>query len=321
MSNLVPIIHGVAADRPDEADTFRNAETIAAALQARGYQTDITPIDLDLTVFEALAARQPLVVFNLVEGLRGNGRLGYLACAMLEHCNLAHTGAGETAYYQSTSKILTKILLQAANLPAPEWWTRAVPAGKKVIIKSVYEHASFGIDQNSVVDGRSASREIMFREKHFGGRFFAEKYVHGREFNVSVLQLDDGPHVLPIAEMRFDGRPDDMLPIVDYAAKWDTASQEYSVTQRRFGVEEHDPELAERLKSLTLKCWAAAELSGYGRIDFRVDSMGKSYIIDINANPCLAPDAGFAAALKEAGFEYEDGVEAIVNAARRSRRR
>ncbi len=321
MSNFAPVIHAVPDDRPDEADTARNAETVARSLIKLGYQTEIIPIDIDLTAVEDIAARRPLIVFNLVESIRGDARLGHFACAMMDHFNIPYTGAGTSAYFQSTSKIMTKGLLQAANLPAPDWWGHAAPRGKKVIIKSVWEHASYGMDQNSVVEGEAASNEIAAREQEFGGQFFAEKYIHGREFNVSILQVNDGPHVLPIAEMRFDARPSDMLPIVDYAAKWDMASEAYEVTRRRFGLEEQEAGLAHRLSDLAMKCWAAADLCGYGRIDFRVDAMGKIYILEINANPCLAPDAGFAAALKEAGFNFEDGIEAIVNAGLRARRR
>lgn len=321
LSNFAPVIHAVPDNRPDEADTVRNAEILAHALEALGYQTEIIQIDINLSEFEKLAKRKPIVVFNLIESIRGDGRLGHIGAAMMDHFGLPYTGAGASAYYQTTSKILTKILLQAADLPTPNWWRHDAPKGKRVIIKSVWEHASYGIDQNSVVYGECAGAEIATREREFGGQFFAEKYIHGREFNVSVIQLDDGPHVLPIAEMRFDGKSDDMLPIVDYAAKWDETSDAFKATRRRFGLEEHESKFAAQLKDLTIKCWAAAELSGYGRVDFRVDAMGRIYILEINANPCLAPDAGFAAALKEAGFNYEDGIEAIVNAGRRARRR
>lgn len=321
MSNYAPVIHAVPDDRPDEAETVRNAEAVANALTALGYQIEIIPVDIDLSVFEQIAARDPVIVFNLVEGFRGDGRLGVMACGMLEHFGLPFTGAGAAAYFQSTSKILTKILLQAAELPAPRWWKRASASDGKVIIKSVYEHASFGIDQNSIVKASDAQNEISFREENFGGSFFAEEYISGREFNISVIELDDGPHVLPVAEMRFDKFPKGMFPIVDYAAKWDPTSDAYKFSERDFSINDKESELAERLRGLTLKCWAACGLCGYGRVDFRVNRAGQPFVLEINANPCLAPDAGFAAALKEAGFDYDDGIEAIVNAGRRARRR
>ena len=319
MGGFVPVIYGSPADRPDEADTLRNAEVICRALTTLGYDSEIVEVDLDLTALERLAARNPLVVFNLVEAIRGDGAIGHIACAALDHLGLAYTGARTASYFQSISKLLSKNVLIAAGLPAPQSWRKGVtPAGEgKVIVKSVTEHASFGMDQNSVVERESAAHEIAFRERTYGGEFFCEEYISGREFNVAVLETPTGPQVLPLAEMRFDELPAGVLPIVDYAAKWDEESLSYHLTKRRFGLETNEPVLADRLKSLTLACWDAADLAGYARVDFRVDEGGEPYILEYNVNPCLAPDAGFAAALEVAGLTYEDGVKAIVNAARR----
>ena len=49
--------------------------------------------------------------------------------------------------------------------------------------------------------------------------------------------------------------------------------------------------------NLAVECWRLFDLAGYARVDFRVDSRGQPWILEINANPCLSPDAGFAAAL------------------------
>jgi D-alanine-D-alanine ligase len=323
MGGYVPVLYGRAADRPDEADTLRNAEVIAGALTSLGYDSDLVEIDFDLTAIEKLAKKNPLAVFNLVEAIRGDGAVGHVVCSALDHFGLAYTGAGTAAYFQSISKILSKSVLRSAGLPTPDFWLKAAPppdAGK-VIIKSVTEHASFGMDQNSVVDAARAQEEIAFRERTFGGVFFTEEYIPGREFNIAVLEMEKGPQVLPMAEMTFHELPEGVLPIVDYAAKWDEDSPSYQLTKRRFGVDVDEPALGRRLKSLTLACWEAADLSGYARVDFRVDEKGAPYILEFNTNPCLAPDAGFAAALEEAGMSYEAGVGAIVEAGLRARRR
>lgn len=319
MGGFVPVIHGKAADRPDEADTLSNAREIAHALERLGYVSDIIEVDLDLTALERLAARRPKAVFNLVESIRGDGALGHLAGAALDHFGAPYTGAGTVAYIQSASKLMTKHVLQAAGLLAPHYWIDRAPPKEvgKVIVKSVDEHASYGMDQKSVVDAADALAEIANRERIFGGRFFCEEYIPGREFNISVLDGEKGPRVLPMAEMTFDKLPPGVLPIVDYEAKWHEDSPSYQLSERRFGVEEAEPALAARLKRMTLDCWRAAGLSGYARVDFRVDETGKPFILEYNANPCLAPDAGFAAALGRAGLSYEDGVNAIVEAALR----
>lgn len=315
MTDYIPVLHGGTDLRADELDTIESAKHIASALERLGYRSEVIALDIDFSMVETIAQAKPLVVFNLVESIRGDGRLGHLACAFLEHFGLAYTGVGETAFFQSNSKRLSKALLRAANLPTPREWSGAAPASQQVIIKSVNEHASYGMDQNSIVEGHEAECEIARREKRFGGRFFAEAYIPGREFNVSVLEAAVGPMVLPIAEMRFDGLPEGTHPIVDYNAKWNEESDIYHHTRRTFGLEAQEPDLAAELRRLCVDSWIAADLSGYARIDFRVDPAGRIYILEYNANPCLAPDAGFAAALAEAGMSYEEGLQMIVDAA------
>ena len=142
----------------------------------------------------------------------------------------------------------------------------------------------------------------------FGGDWFAERYVEGREFNIAVL---DG-RVLPMAEMRFEQWPAGKPRIVGYDAKWEEDSPGWNGTVRVFGVEEHEPGLAEALRTACEQVWKLFGLSGFARVDFRVDEEGAPLILEINTNPCISPDAGFAAAAAEAGISYEDLIEAIT---------
>jgi len=106
------------------------------------------------------------------------------------------------------------------------------------------------------------------------------------------------------------GRP----RIVGYDAKWSPQSVAYSGTPRRFGLERNEPALAERLKELALASWRLFGLGGYARVDFRVDGDGRPWILEVNVNPCLTPDAGFAAAAFEAGLSYPRLIGEIVDA-------
>src|SRR6185503_1410804 len=119
--------------------------------------------------------------------------------------------------------------------------------------------------------------------------------VAGRELNVAIIAAPSGPRVLPVAELKFEGYPEDKPAIVGYAAKWDLESFEYRHTVRSFEVE---PALAARAELLAL--------DGYARVDYRVDASGFLFVLEINANPCLSPDAGFAAALERGHLGYGD---------------
>jgi D-alanine-D-alanine ligase len=131
---------------------------------------------------------------------------------------------------------------------------------------------------------------------------------------VAVIAAPDGPRALPVAEIRFEGFPADKPAIVGYAAKWDTDSFEYRNTVRSFGVE---PELAARAARLALACWRLFALDGYARVDFRVDGSGLLSVLEVNANPCLSSDAGFAAALDQGGIDYVDAIGWLIADARR----
>ena len=71
--------------------------------------------------------------------------------------------------------------------------------------------------------------------------------------------------------------------------------------------------LLEELKALSYLCWRAFELRGYARVDFRVDENNKPYVLEVNANPCISPDAGFIAAAEHAGMSYREVIKRIIS--------
>ena len=287
------------------------------ALVQLGHASEIVALDLDFTPLERLARRQPQAVFNLVEAVRGDATLAPMAPAVLEHLGLPCTGSGLLAQLRTMSKLLTKQAMTAHGLPTAPWWTapEAVPAGERVIVKSVWEHASYGMDAASVVAGRAAAGEISSRQARFGGEFFAERFLEGREFNVAILEGEHGPEVLPIQEIVFEIPADQRPQIVDYEAKWTETSPAYHGTPRRFGLEAREPQLAGHLAQLGLACWQEFGLAGYARVDLRTDATGQPFVLEVNTNPCLTPDAGFAATAAEAGLSYTAIIARILAAA------
>jgi D-alanine-D-alanine ligase len=149
----------------------------------------------------------------------------------------------------------------------------------------------------------------------YGGRWFAERYIEGREFNVALIEKDGAPYTLPIGEMIFErweaGRP----RIIGYAAKWEEATAEYRDTTRVFDWPVREPALNRKLEQLSKESWRLFGLSGYARVDFRVDAEGEPFILEINPNPCLEPNAGVAAACAQAGLSYAGLIEQVIRAA------
>jgi GNAT superfamily N-acetyltransferase len=179
------------------------------------------------------------------------------------------------------------------------------------------------MDDHAVVttgDGSTVVAQIESRTRQLGRACFAEQFVAGREFNLSLIAVSDGPRVLPPAEIDFSAFPPNKPKIVGYAAKWVEGTFEFVNTPRKFEFAPNDAPLLDWLRTLAVECWHAFDLRGYARVDFRVDSQGQPWILEINANPCLAPDAGFAAALARAGISLEQAVVWIVDDVQRARR-
>jgi len=151
------------------------------------------------------------------------------------------------------------------------------------------------------------------RERELGRPYFAEQYVEGREFNLSLLADAGGPQVLPPAEIDFSRFPAGKPRIVGYRAKWKADSPEYHATPRRFDFAAADRPLLDGLAELARSSWQRFGLRGYARVDFRVDHQGCPWILEINVNPCLSPDAGFAAALGRAGIPFSQAIARILH--------
>jgi D-alanine-D-alanine ligase len=314
------IVHGVVAHAPspDEADTLRQADEIGAALAALGYAVEVVPVGLDLGVLAALARSRPEVVFNLVEALDGKGSLVHLVPAVLESHGLRVTGCSSAALFAASNKPFAKRLMRQAGIPTPDWsMGNDGPAGDGTwIVKSVWEHASIGLDAGSVVPGGAVAAILADRARRFGGEWFAEKYIDGREFNIALLGGPAGtgdPRVLPIAEMTFRDFPAGVPRIVDYAAKWDETSAAYRNTVRCFELPDSDLSLQARLAEISVACWRCFGLGGYARVDFRVDAQGRPWVLEVNANPCLAADAGYMAAAERAGLFLPQVISRLLD--------
>jgi D-alanine-D-alanine ligase len=297
------------AGRPDTADTFIQAEEIAARLHEMGHETR-TVAYARAHEFAGILDFDPHVIFNLVEDLPEGPDQLHTVTQSLDLQDLPYTGAATEALRLLGNKPVMKAQLKSAGLPVAPGLGEAGERAR-YIVKSAVEHASVGLTAENVVNGAAAAlMMIARREAEFDGTWFAEAYIDGREFNVAML---DGK-VLPVAEILFTDHAGDRPRIVGYAEKWDTESVAFATTPRVFPAPEQ-PLFAE-LARLSLAAWRLFDLAGYARVDFRVDQSGRPYILEINANPCLAADAGFCAAAAEAGLSQTDVVANLLDAAK-----
>jgi D-alanine-D-alanine ligase len=320
----VAIIHGeVAADAArDEIDVLTQVDFVSRGLTAIGHEPIAVPVSLNLAeAARTITALGPAIGFNLVETISGRGSLIHIVPALLDTLQLPYTGAGTEAMILTSNKLLAKKWLGANSLPTPPWFTASGIDGNfriegSWLVKSVWEHASIGLDEESVIP--EANREELLAEMDnrrcsLGGACFAEAFIDGRELNLSLLAGENGPEVLPPAEIRFDAYPPGKIRVVGYRSKWAEGSFEFDNTPRSFDFPATDASLLAHLKQLALQCWRSFNLHGYARVDFRVDREGRPWILEVNANPCLSPDAGFSAATLRAGLSFPDVLRRIIS--------
>lgn len=318
----VLVLHSdVAPDAPpDEQDTLMAAGAISEALDSRGHRASLAPFVFDLeTLRSVIAEHRPDVVFNMVEAIFRHCELASIVPTLLEQLNVPYTGCGSAPMAMAGDKLLAKKFLRLSGLPTPDWDEPPfdnVHEDIRYIVKSATEDASLGLDSGAVVTGRDAiRRRVDLSRREHGGRWFAEAYIEGREFNISVLEENGEPRVLPIPEMVFHNWEANRPRIVGYDAKWSEDSPDYNQTIRRFHSEADDPALYRRLTDLSAAAWRLFRLKGFARVDFRVNENGEPFILELNPNPCLEPGSGFAAAAEAAGMEYAEATERILAAA------
>lgn len=308
-------------------DVLIQRDAVMQALTGAGHHCVPIACTLDLESLRGALRTTPVdCVFNLVEALEGTDRLAPLVPLLLDVMGIRYTGCSASTLLRTADKIAVKESLRERGLPTPEWHdvrgARSTPAGR-YIVKPRFEHASVGIDDASIIDIDCIPDLMTFvqsKQAQTGLRMFAERYIDGREFNIAMLESVDGDAaVLPPAEIDFSAFPEGKPRIVGYDAKWSEASFEYGATPRRFAFPDSDRPLLEELIDLAQSVWSTFRLNGYARVDMRVDSKGRPWVLEVNANPCLSPDAGFAAALDECGMGYPGGIERILAVACRDR--
>ncbi|MCX6280002.1 MAG: ATP-grasp domain-containing protein [Bacteroidetes bacterium] len=318
MNKLVLILFNKLSKKPkdDEADVIEQVNLVANALKNLKYKVQFLQMDMNLqAAIKNIRRIEPDIIFNLVESIGNKGEFTFLANSILNNIQIPYTGSPLIPMFYCSNKVLTKKELNAIGVKTPEGFNlqechKLIPQ-KKYILKPIWEEGSLELDEDCVFMGDNLEFIEKISQKS-AQHYFIEEYVEGREFNISILYNEEGPDVLPLAEMTFDGYPEEKPKMMGYKSKWDETSFEYSHTQRTFDLEPDDAILQRELTEICRKCWNSLGLKGYVRIDFRVTPNGSPLVIDVNLNPCLSESSGFMAASKERGLNFEQVVEQIL---------
>ena len=300
-------------------DVPTQVEAIENTLVELGYPTVPIPFTKDISAFiQRMREEKVGMAFNLCETVDENLRLAGHPASLLELLGIPFSGSPSMALMLTTDKVMTKRLLIAKGIKTPDYLIydgtdkfNSHVLRFPVIVKPRFEDASFGIDQDSIFQDEGELRRGLRQFFDRFGTLLVEEYISGREFNISLFGYPSAS-VLPVSEIDFSALPEGLYRIVGYWAKWVRDSFEYHHTPRKF-PQDVPHALLKNMKRTALECFRLLMLRDYGRVDMRVDGSGRVHVLEVNANPCLSPDAGFAAAAQKAGMTYFDMVRELVN--------
>lgn len=321
------------AGNPDAAAVAASATAVARALVDSGHTVELTGLR-GHEVFELLpriAAARPDLLFNLCESMEGDPRNEPTFAGLLDLFRIPYTGADLLALATCLYKQRTKDVLIAQRVPTPPYRYLATSADLAdpaldapdypFFVKLAHEDASLGITEANVCRDaaalRARARELMVEHKQ---PVIAERYIEGREINVTLLGSGDDAEVLPLHEIDFAAMPADRPRIVSYAAKWDEKHVDYAGT-KPVPLRGMTANVVAEIERVARAAWRAVGLRDYGRVDLRVDAAGVPWVIDVNPNPDISPDAGVARAGAAAGLSYAQLIHRIADLALRRLRR
>ncbi|MFH1507024.1 MAG: ATP-grasp domain-containing protein [Candidatus Omnitrophota bacterium] len=293
---------------------------VFSALEELGHEASLFGLYNDVgMLLEEIREFKPDIIFNLTEVFNQKTHLDKNVASLLEMFEIPYTGASPASLFICNDKALTKKILGYHKVKVPRFYTfyrsRKVKLSKRLklplIVKPLCEEASRGISLASVVDNEESLIErLKFTHEKMKLDAIAEEYIDGRELYVSVLG-NKRIHVLPTREMKFGQFPEEEPRIATYKAKWDL---EY---RQRWGIKSvfagKLPNGADKkIEDICKRAYRALNLQCYARFDIRVTAEGAVYIIEVNANPCIASCDEVAQSAEKFGISYPELIQKII---------
>ncbi len=310
----------------DEAiDQFKVEYDVCSALHNLGHEVIQVGVADELApIRRALKEHRPHVAFNLLMHFHDAGIYDSAVVAWLELQKQHYTGCNPRGLLVANDKALCKKVLAYHRIRAPQFFV--VPRGKDVsrvpkkirwplFVKSRSEHASTGISQASIVyDLDQLRTRVAYIHENVGTGALCEEYIEGRELTIGVLG-NKRVEVSPVWEIFMDELPSGVANITTSRVKWDHAYQK-KIGLRTGPAESLDPGVEERITRTARRIYRALGLSGYARIDMRMDKEGHVWILEANPNPDLCYGEDFAEGFEKLGYSYADLLEKIIRLGR-----
>ena len=228
--------------------------------------------------------------------LHGRGGEDGLMQGLLETLELPYTGSGVLGSSLAMDKCRSKRIWQSHGLPTPAFvelnehsdWAEVVEyLGLPLIIKPVREGSSYGISKVKEL----SEMERAWRQAHeFDERVMAESWIEGGEYTAPVL----GDEVLPMIRLETPRE------FYDYEAKYIADTTQYHCP---CGL---DADIENELGKLAFEAFDVLDASGWGRVDFMLDTEAKPWLIEVNTIPGMTSHSLVPMSAKQAGMSFDD---------------
>ncbi|MCX6135020.1 MAG: ATP-grasp domain-containing protein [Ignavibacteriales bacterium] len=304
-----------------EVGVLEERAQVQDALSKTGYKTSLFNMNSDIKrLIQFIEEKEPDLIFNLCESVGDEATHEMFVAGLYELMGVPYTGAGAFALGTCQNKARTKQILSFYDIKVPKFalYKNANEVVEDsfnlkfpVIVKPSLEDASVGIDNGSVVDNFPAlKKRVRHIFQNFDQPALVDEYIEGRELNVAIIG-NRRPIILPISEIDFSGLPAELPKIVTYAAKWLEGTDEYKGT---VGVcpAQIPPEVEKQAKEIALQAYRVMGCRDYARVDMRLDKNNNLYVIEVNPNPDISDDAGFARSARAYGYSFDEIINKIV---------
>jgi D-alanine-D-alanine ligase len=221
------------------------------------------------------------IFVNLCEGYLDWDIPSIDVIASLEQLNLPYTGPSQRLF--DPSKETMKIVAASQGVRHPKFVALGSQDDPKAVlsalnlplfVKPAHAGDSLGIDEESLV----TSPEALYAKLHSlftnYDRVLAEEYIDGREFSVLLAANPDNPaHPLVLTPIEFRFPP---------AHKFKSYRLKVTEHHPERNVPCSDPDLNESLRSAAVRIFRGFTGEGFARADFRVDTKGMIFFLEIN---------------------------------------
>ena len=298
---------------------------VKRALLALGHEVKVVCVHDELTPIRRTIARwRPHIAFNLLEDFAGDGALDFYVASYLHMVGIPCTGCNPRGMMIARDKALSKKILHYHRIKVPEFkvfpYGRAIQAKKlkglpyPMIVKSLIEQGSVGISQASYVTNETELRDRVHQlHEMTSGDVIAEQYIDGRELYVTVMG-NSRLEVMPIRELVFDTQASREQRIATYNVKWNDKYREKIGFKYQY-AKNLSSTLQGQIERLAKRIYRKLLLSGYARLDLRLDTLGNAYVLEANPNAAITHDDDVALAAKKAGYSYKQLIQRLLNLA------